>query len=74
MSMLTTSESAASLKMMADGLMQRYRDARKTPSQVLYTDRDCCSVGGSSKNLFEEWGEGQHVHLDIWHFLQNDVL
>ena len=32
MSVLTTSESAASLKMMANGLVQRYRDARKTPS------------------------------------------
>ena len=38
------------------------------PPEVLYTDRDCFSSNGSSSKyhlLFEEWGEGLYVRLDI---------
>ena len=47
-----------------------YRDV---PPEVLYTDRDCFSSNGSSSkyhHLFEEWGEGLYVRLDIWHFMR----
>ena len=71
MSVLTTSESAPSLKPLADGLVQRYRNAGVLPPKVIYTDRDCCSDFGPSKYgvLFEDWGE-LHVRLDIWHFMR----
>ena len=71
-SILTTSESAPSLKVMADGLMKRYKDAGVPQPKVLYTDRDCCSDFGLSKYrvLFEEWGEELRVCLDIWHFMR----
>ena len=42
-SVLTASESFQSLKMLADGLVQRYTEAQQPPPDVLYTDRDCCS-------------------------------
>ena len=72
MCVLTTSESVPSLKSMADGLVQRYRDAGVAPPKVIYTDRDCCSDFGLSKYrvLFEEWGEELYVRLDIWHFMR----
>ena len=72
MSVLTSSESSPSLKQMADGLVWRYRDAEQPPPQVLYTDRDCCSVNTTSKyqTLFEEWGEALQVRLDIWHYMR----
>ena len=72
MSILTTSESAPSLKGMADGLVKRYRDAGVTPPMLLYTDRDCCSDFGHSKYrvLFEEWSEELHAQLDVWHFMR----
>ena len=72
MSVLTTSESAPSLKPMADGLVRRYKNAGVPPPKVIYTDRDCCSDFGSSKYsvLFEDWSKELHVRLDIWHFMR----
>lgn len=68
----TTEESTRqpNLKNMAEGLVQRYREAGKPPPKVIYTDRDCCLDYGLSKYqlLFEEWGEGLHaLHTkDCW--------
>ena len=72
MSVLITSESAPSLKPMADGLVRRYKNAGVPPPKVIYTDRDCCSDFGSSKYsvLFEDWSKELHVRLDIWHFMR----
>lgn len=70
---IKTSESAAALQNMADGLTKRYKDAAADPPRVLYTDRDCCSgtEGRPSKYqiLFSEWN-GMLVRLDIFHFLR----
>lgn len=70
-SVLTSSESAISLKKMAEGLMARYERAEQPPPTVLYTDRDCCSATGSSKykELFGKWPKLE-VRLDIWHFMR----
>ena len=70
-SVLTSSESAVSLKKLADGLMSRYEKAGQTAPAVLYTDRDCCSSDGSSKykELFGKW-PNLEVCLDIWHFMR----
>ena len=48
-SVVTTSESTLILNKMADGLMKRFRDASKPEPLVIYTDRNCCSMLGSSK-------------------------
>lgn len=40
MSVLTTSESAPSLKNMADGLVQRYQGAEEPPPKVIYMYTD----------------------------------
>ena len=39
----------------------RYQKAKQDPPQLLYTDRDCCSVTGPSKcaQLFAEWNHLQ---------------
>lgn len=72
MSVLTDSESFSSLKRMAEGLMCRYKTAQQPPPKILYTDRDCCSLGhGVSKynELFSEWTD-LAVRLDAWHFMR----
>ena len=60
-----------SLKQMADGLMDRYEAADQPHPQLLYTDRDCCTVDGPGryKLLFDHW-PGTLVCLDIWHFIR----
>ena len=70
--MLTASESTASLKAMADGLVKRYGEAGVEPAQVLYTDRDCCGYQeGQSRfhSLFSSW-PNLEVRLDIFHFMR----
>lgn len=59
------------LKSLADGLVERYRRAGKTPPILMYTDRDCCNASGSSKvnELFSNWDQ-LLVRLDIWHFIR----
>ena len=71
-SVLTASESTASLKAMADGLVKRYGEAGVEPAQVLYTDRDCCGYQeGQSRfhSLFSSW-PNLEVRLDIFHFMR----
>ena len=53
---------------MTAGLVRRYERGRQSPSEVIYVDRDCCSVSGKSKvmDLFPQWKD-LHVWLDIWH-------
>ena len=65
-SVITSSESMAALKPMADGLVKRFKDAGQQPPQVLYTDRECCGVDNGSKynHLFEAW-PNRIVCLDI---------
>ncbi|XP_044220650.1 uncharacterized protein LOC122991087 [Thunnus albacares] len=56
---------------MVAGLMRRYRDAGKTPPQVLYVDRDCCANTGRCKvaAMFGEWDQ-LVVCLDVWHLMR----
>ena len=72
---LTSSESNDGLETMAEGLMQRYKDANVPPPVVLYTDNKCCSQEGDSKykKLFWKW-ENLEVRLDIWHFMRRIAL
>lgn len=72
---LTSSEDTESLKKLADGLVKRYSDAEKTPPEVLYTDRDCCSEHRTCKMnaLFADW-KSLNVQLDIWHFMRRLAL
>ena len=74
-SVVTTSESSLTLKKMADGLMKRFRDASEPEPLVIYTDRDCCSMHGSSKlgELFGDW-TNLKIRLDIWHFMRRISL
>lgn len=71
MSVATVSESTAELEKMANGLMERYRNAGVPRPEVMYTDRDCCDMEGNSKlkQLFHQW-QGLPVRLDIWHFMR----
>ena len=48
-SILTESEGAEGLRPMAQGLMERYQQARVDPPIILYSDRDCCAQGRPSK-------------------------
>ena len=75
MSVLTESESAMGLEMMAEGLMDRYRKAEQEPPYIIYTDRDCCNIEGQSKihRLFSRW-ESVQVRLDVWHFMRRIAL
>ena len=70
-SVLTASESFESLKMLADGLVQRYSEAQQPPPTVLYTDRDCCSSRFSE--LFGAW-PNLSVRLDVWHFMRRMAM
>ena len=74
-SVATTSESIASLKMMADGLTLRFQKHDVEPPAVLYTDRDCCSDTGPAKYevLFFDWNH-MKIRLDIWHFMRRIIL
>nr|CAB3262884.1 uncharacterized protein LOC100184639 [Phallusia mammillata] len=71
LSIVTTSESKATLQEMAEGLTKRFSDAAVDPPCLLYTDRDCCAQGRLSKyqDLFNQW-DGLLVRLDIWHFMR----
>ena len=64
-------QSNKSLKPLADGLVKRYADAKVNHPQILYTDRDCCSMSGPSKYqvLFSAWGNLE-IRLDIWYFVR----
>lgn len=70
-SIMTSSESMAALKPMANGLVKRYKDADQCPPRVLYTDRECCGEQNSSRynQLFEAWPE-LLVCLDIYHYMR----
>ncbi|CAB4040037.1 Hypothetical predicted protein [Paramuricea clavata] len=71
-SIVTTSESIASLQPLADGLMSRFEKAGVQPPVLLYTDRDCCSSQeGESKYqlLFHAW-PNLLIRLDIFHFMR----
>ena len=69
-SVLTSSERAAALQPMGDGLIRRYDIHHQSPPKVLYTDRDCCSKDDQSKYgvLFHEWD--LCVRLDVWHYMR----
>ncbi|KAL8622718.1 hypothetical protein ACOMHN_009352 [Nucella lapillus] len=70
---VVTAQEGEGLQAMADGLMQRYRQAAVQPPQVLYVDRDCCSQvpgrTGKAGRMFASWS-ALHVRLDIWHFMR----
>ncbi|XP_044025644.1 uncharacterized protein LOC122863319 [Siniperca chuatsi] len=70
MSVLTESEGNGLLPMAA-GLVRRYTIAGKTPPQVLYVDRDCCSAAGQCKAaaMFSGWDQ-LVVRLDVWHLMR----
>ena len=74
-SVLTVSEALEFLQKLAEGLMDRYEGARKTPPSVLYMDHVCCSGHGRSKfhNLFGKW-PNLLVRFDIWHFMRRVAL
>ncbi|XP_067280313.1 uncharacterized protein [Pseudorasbora parva] len=70
MCVLTQTEGEGLLPM-CSGLMERYRQAREPPPQVLYVGQDCCSTMGKSKMeaMFHEW-DRLVVRLDAWQFMQ----
>lgn len=71
-SVITTSESMASLQPLADGLISRFEKAGVQPPVLLYTDRECCGIQeGESKyrSLFNAW-PNLLVRLDIFHFMR----
>lgn len=65
MSVLT--DTGDGLQDMAEGLMNRYKEAEVSSPQVLYVDCDCCSQRMNSK--FYQW-ENMQIRLDIRHFLR----
>lgn len=71
-SVVTTSESMASLQPLADGLTRKFEQAGVQPPVLLYTDRECCGIRqGESKYrlLFNAW-PNLLVRLDIFHFMR----
>lgn len=68
-SVLTEAEGSG-LQDMSTGLQERYRRAGKDSPQVLYVERDCCSVDGgtSAAALFPLWPQ-MSIRLDIRCFL-----
>lgn len=69
-SVVTASESMASLQMLADGLVSRFEKANVPPPALLYTDRECCCAGGCKYNdLFSAWPELE-VRLDVFHLMR----
>ena len=71
-SILTTSESIASLQVMADGLISRFSQANVPPPVLLYTDRECSSTqeGASKYQLLFNSRENLSIRLDIFHFMR----
>ncbi|XP_049334953.1 uncharacterized protein LOC111197182 [Astyanax mexicanus] len=67
-----TSHEGTGLVDMASSLMKRYRDAMDPPPRVIYMDRDCCSLTGSSSvaKLFHEWEDVTIVRLDVWYLMR----
>ena len=64
-------KSAPALKRLVNRLMERYKKGGQQSPMLLYTDRDCCGLGGPSKYqfLFSDW-KWLQVRLDIWHFMR----
>ena len=73
-SVCTASEQTEALQKMADGLIERYRQAGKPPPRLIYTDRDCCDGAGNLskpiKRLFEHAWPDLLVKEDIWHWMR----
>uniref|UniRef100_A0AAV2JMW0 Transposase n=1 Tax=Knipowitschia caucasica TaxID=637954 RepID=A0AAV2JMW0_KNICA len=67
MSVLTASEGWGLAKM-AEGLVNRYKQANFAPPRVLYTDRDCCKNSHLHK-IFGGW-PNLCIRLDVWHFMR----
>ncbi|ROL45609.1 hypothetical protein DPX16_17725 [Anabarilius grahami] len=71
-SVLTCEESLEKLRLLAEGLMERYRRAGEAPPEIMYVDCGCCRVHGVSsvEQLFGEWTDrGMLVQLDIFHWI-----
>ena len=69
---LTTPERLYALEPLAAGLVSRYHRAGQQDPAVLYTNRDCCWLGGGRsrlQELFAEWPQ-LVVRLDAWHFMR----
>ncbi|MEQ2163478.1 hypothetical protein GOODEAATRI_030546, partial [Goodea atripinnis] len=69
---VVTAAEGYGLQDMAKGLHKRYEQARRSPPEVLYVDRDCCRADGNSgaaAALFASWPLLE-VRLDIWHFIR----
>ncbi|MEQ2213555.1 hypothetical protein XENOCAPTIV_016867 [Xenoophorus captivus] len=69
---VVTAAEGYGLQDMAKGLQKRYKQARRSPPEVLYVDRDCCRAEGNSgaaAALFASWPLLE-VRLDIWHFIR----
>ena len=73
---LTTSEDLEALEPLAAGLVKRYARADQPPPAVLYTDRDCCRVGGGRSRLHDLFGAWSDlmIRLDIWHFMRRFAI
>ena len=54
---------------MAEGLVNRYKNAGIPPPVVLYTDRDYCERRNIVARLFPEWPRTK-VCLDVCHFMR----
>lgn len=67
MSVLTASEGWGLAKM-AEGLVNRYKDAGMTPPEILYVDRDCCAKS-HLHTIFTAWPH-LTIRLDVWHFMR----
>jgi hypothetical protein len=68
-SIVTYEESMAALKPLADGLMDRYECSGKPTPKLLYADRGCCRLLGSTavEQLFNRWtDDGMIIRLDIF--------
>ncbi|CAL8363065.1 unnamed protein product [Merluccius merluccius] len=58
------------MRLMAEGLMARYKRAGEAPPELLYVDRGCCRVLGVSslEQLFSGWA-GMLIRLAIFHWI-----
>ena len=65
-----TSEEGSGLYKMAQGIVERYRNAHEDAPQVIYVDRDCCATDGPCKTqkMFSPWESV--IRLDVWHFMR----
>ena len=68
-SVFTTSEGTG-LQKLCQGIVKRYQDAAEPEPEMIFVDRDCCSMSGVPPvlTLFHPWR--CHVRLDIWHWMQ----